>query len=90
MGQTHQINHDMLNLSDARLAAMFEVFDDLHTAVSEGQLEAITSMNNRELVGWLRDLVYTAQETITEIERQTAYPALRLVNIEADPLAPAS
>ena len=81
MGQTHKINHDF-HLSDARLAAMFELFDDLHTAASEGDLEAITSLNNRELVGWLRELVYTAEETITEIEKSNVYPALRLVTEE--------
>jgi len=80
MGQTHQTNHD-IRLSDARMAAVFEVFDDLHTAASEGQLEALTSLNNRELVGWLRELMFTAQETISEIEqgRLLREPVIRLV-----------
>jgi hypothetical protein len=80
MGQTHQTNHD-IRLSDARMAAMIEVFDDLHTAASEGQLEAITTLNNRELVGWLRELMFTAQETISEIESTRMYgePVIRLV-----------
>jgi len=80
MGQTHQTNHD-IRLSDARMAAMIEVFDDLHTAASEGQLEAMTNLNNRELVGWLRELMFTAQETISEIESTRMYgePVIRLV-----------
>jgi len=80
MGQTHQTNHD-IRLSDARMAAMIEVFDDLHTAASEGQLEAMTTLNNRELVGWLRELMFTAQETISEIESTRMYgePVIRLV-----------
>ena len=80
MGQTHQTNHD-IRLSDARMAAMFEVFDNLHTAASEGQLEAMTTLNNRELVGWLRELMFTAQETISEIESTRIYgePVIRLV-----------
>ena len=80
MGQTHQTNHD-IRLSDARMAAMFEVFDDLHTAASEGDLEAMTTLNKRELVGWLRELMFTAQETISEIEqgRMYAEPVIRLV-----------
>jgi hypothetical protein len=80
MGQTHQTNHD-IRLSDARMAAVFEVFDDLHTAASEGQLEALTSLNNRELVGWLRELMFTAQETISEIEQGRLHrePIIRLV-----------
>ena len=83
MGQIFQTIHDIqdIRLSDARMAAMFEVFDDLHTAASEGQLEAITSLNKRELVGWLRELVFTAQETISEIESAKigAQPAIHLV-----------
>jgi hypothetical protein len=80
MGQTHQTNHD-IRLSDARMAAVFEVFDDLHTAASEGQLEALTSLNSRELVGWLRELMFTAQETISEIEevKLRCEPVIRLV-----------
>ena len=80
MGQTHQTNPD-IRLSDARMAAMIEVFDDLHTAASEGQLEAMTNLNNRELVGWLRELMFTAQETISEIESTRMYgePVIRLV-----------
>jgi len=80
MGQTHQTNHD-IRLSDARMAAMFQVFDDLHTAATEGQLAAVTSLNNRELVGWLRELVFTAQETISEIEqgKLLGEPVIRLV-----------
>jgi hypothetical protein len=80
MGQTHQTNHD-IRLSDARMAAMIEVFDNLHTAASEGQLEAMTTLNNRELVGWLRELMFTAQETISEIESTRMYgePVIRLV-----------
>jgi hypothetical protein len=80
MGQTHQTNHD-IRLSDARMAAMIEVFDNLHTAASEGQLEAMTTLNNRELVGWLRELMFTAQETISEIESTRMYgePIIRLV-----------
>jgi hypothetical protein len=83
MGQIHQTIHDLhdIRLSDARMAAMFEVFDDLHTAATEGQLEAVTSLNNRELIGWLRELVFTAQETISEIEcaKIGPQPAIRLV-----------
>ena len=80
MGQTHQTKHD-IRLSDARMAAMVEVFDNLHTAASEGQLEAMTTLNNRELVGWLRELMFTAQETISEIESTRMYgePVIRLV-----------
>ena len=78
-----QFNRDFL-LTDAGLAAVYEAFDDLHDAVSEGQMTELTPLEKRELLGWLRELVYTAQETIEEIEKvnppvvcQT--PTLRLV-----------
>lgn len=62
-------------LTDAGLAAVYEAFDDLHSAVSEGEHHKLTSLDNRELVGWLQELVYTAQETIAEIERANAISA---------------
>lgn len=83
MLQAHHSSRDFL-ITDARLAAMFEVFDDLHDAASEGELHDVTGLDNRELVGWLRELVFTAQETITEIEKRSARcarqePILRFV-----------
>lgn len=82
MGQTHQQPNVHYLLNDARLAAAFETLDDLHEAASDGQLHTLTSLTNRELVCWLRDLVYTAQETIAEIENgKPVYqaPPLRLI-----------
>mgnify|MGYP003537330893 CR=1 FL=1 len=83
MLQAHYSNRDFL-LTDDGLEAVFEVFDDLHDAASEGQLQDLTALDNRELLGWLRELVFTAQETISEIENRTARtarqePILRLV-----------
>lgn len=83
MLQAPYSNRDFL-LTDAGLAAVYEVFDDLHDAASEDQLQELTALDKRELLGWLRELVFTAQETIVEIERRSARPArqepvLRLV-----------
>ena len=78
-----QFNRDFL-LTDAGLAAVYEAFDELHNAASEGQIDEMTALNNRELVGWLRELVFTAQETIVEIEKRNVrharqQPTLQLV-----------
>jgi len=78
-----QFKRDFL-LTDAGLAAVYEAFDDLHDAVSEGQIQELTPLDRRELLGWLRELVFTAQETIAEIEKVNAPgncppPALRLI-----------
>lgn len=83
MLQAHHSSRDFL-ITDSRLADMFEVFDDLHNAASEGELQDVTVLDNRELVGWLRELVFTAQETISEIEKSSALrarqePMMRLV-----------
>lgn len=82
MGQTHQQPNVHFLLNDARLAAAFEALDDLHDAATEGNLQTITSLSRRDLVGWLTDLVYTAQETIAEIEKEKQVykaPPLRLI-----------
>lgn len=80
MGHIHQ--HDVqLLYNDARFASLFQALDELHTAASEDDLEVMTTLSKAELLGWLRDFVYTAQETITEIENKSGnYPvSLRLV-----------
>lgn len=78
-----QFNRDFL-LTDAGLAAVYEAFDELHDAVSEGQIQEMTPLDRRELLGWLRELVFTAQETIAEIEKVNppgtcSPPVLRLI-----------
>ena len=83
MLHTQPTNRDFL-LTDAGLSAVFEAFDELHNAASEGQLHELTPLDNRELVGWLQELVYTAQETIAELEKRNArrarqQPTLRLI-----------
>jgi hypothetical protein len=69
--------------TDARLLALFQALDELHSAASDGELPAVTPLPESEVVGWLQDLVFTAQETIAEIEHSRKntrpQPALRLV-----------
>jgi hypothetical protein len=65
--------------TDTYLADLFQTLDQLHTAVSEDQIQTVTPLNEQELIGWLRDLVYTAQETIEEIEEQHPTPQLRVL-----------
>ncbi len=60
-------NHEFL-FTDAGLAAVYEALDDLHSAASEGKHHKMTPLDNRELVGWLREVDYTVQEIIAEIE----------------------
>lgn len=61
--------------TDARLHALTQQLDELHTAASDGLLQRVTPLSNAELVGWLRDVLYTVQETIVEIEQHGNEPA---------------
>jgi hypothetical protein len=80
MGQIHQPNFQII-YNDARLAGLSQYLDELHSAASEGQLQALTPLSNDELRGWLQELIYTAEETIMEIEQseRQAVSHLRLV-----------
>jgi len=65
-----------------RLDAVYQTIDDLHTAASEGELDTFGDFQNRqELLNWLRDVIYMAQETILEIEDDVEFeePVLRIV-----------
>ena len=78
-------NAQLLTLlnQDARIRDLYDVLDTLHSAASEGALPAVTAMNTAELVDWLRELIYTAQETIAEIEHtadQRPEPYLRVLD----------
>ena len=61
--------------NEARLGLLVNMMDELHTAASEGMLHTMTPLTGAELVGWLRDFIYTAHETIAEIEQHSVEPA---------------
>lgn len=69
MNPTSSIPNELqLRYADEQITALYDVLDELHNAASEGDLQQMTTINEGELVGLLRDLIYTAQETIREIE----------------------
>ena len=80
MGIIHQPDFGII-YSDARLAGLSQYLDELHSAASEGELQALTPLSDEELKGWLQEMIYTASETLVEIEQhKTQYaPHLRLV-----------
>jgi len=73
MGTIQQLNLQLL-YNDARLANVGATLDELHTAASDGDLMALSPLSPVELVAWLRELIYTAQETIIEIEEHASEP----------------
>lgn len=67
---------------DNRLADMYDVLDQLHSAASEGQWQLMTTMSKRELLSLLNDLIYTAQETIGELGENDVRPNFVLHLVE--------
>jgi hypothetical protein len=66
--------------TDTLLADLYQTLDEIHTAASEDQIASLTPLSEGELIGWLQDLVYTAQETIAEIEQhRPKNPVLRVI-----------
>jgi hypothetical protein len=58
--------------TDARFESIFNALDRLHDAASDGKLSEVTNLPADQVVGWLQDIVYTATETIREIEEHAA------------------
>ncbi|MGJ3240213.1 MAG: hypothetical protein ACFE0Q_16010 [Anaerolineae bacterium] len=69
---------DMHQLED-----MLEFIDMLHTVVSEGDLPNFAEMDEAQMMNLLREIVYTAQQTIIELEAtrasKRARPVLHIV-----------
>lgn len=49
---------------------MFMRLDLLHDYVSTGRLHEVTPLNRAELRSWLEELIYTARETVREMDAQ--------------------
>lgn len=59
---------------DYSAEGMEEIFlrlDLLHDYASAGRLRDATSLSQADLRGWLEDVIFTARETLREIEDQT-------------------
>jgi hypothetical protein len=50
---------------------MFLALDRLHDAVSAGRPDSVSPIAPVEMVGWLEEIIYTAQEAITEIRAKS-------------------
>jgi hypothetical protein len=51
---------------------VLEYLDELHSAASEDEGQSFAGMSETELLNALREIVYTAQEAITELEASRA------------------
>jgi len=54
--------------TDIRFESIFNAVDRLHDAASSGKLAEVTNLSQDEVIGWLQDIIYTANETIRELE----------------------
>lgn len=52
---------------EAWFEAMFLALDELHDAVSDRRPGSVLLVNPAEMMGWLQDIIYTAQEALVEI-----------------------
>lgn len=48
---------------------LFLRLDLLHDYASSGRVHEATALSRAELKGWLEDLIYTARETLRELDR---------------------
>ncbi len=87
MNQKSTVTEEYLTLNRLSLDDVLETIDQLHTAISEGSSQQIAHLDEQDLVNTLRELIYTAQETVEEIELRRAkrrktrkqQPVLRIV-----------
>jgi len=54
--------------TEARFAALFNAWDRLHDVVSAGKLPQVTDLPAEQVVEWLKEIAYTINETINELE----------------------
>jgi hypothetical protein len=63
-----QIRPQQQAFDEAWFEQVFLALDRLHDAVSAEPPRDYSPVNPVEMVGWLEDIIYTAQETIREIQ----------------------
>ena len=47
-----------------------------YLTISSGKLNEVTNLSTDEVIGWLRDIAYTANETIRELEGDGCWDGL--------------
>jgi hypothetical protein len=57
--------------SEHGFESLFLVLDALHDWASAGRLSEVTDLPPDQVIGWLEELIFTARETIREIEVKT-------------------
>ena len=76
MTQPHVQPIDLLSRAPydaAWFEMVFLALDCLHDDVSAARLNSVSPLGPAEMVGWLEEIIYTAQEAITEIRAKSEY-----------------
>jgi hypothetical protein len=75
MNQQHQ------SQTEVCLNDLLEMLDELHSAASDGKGAEFAEMTHQELMSYLREVIFTAQETLKEVQnhKKKQSPILRLV-----------
>lgn len=55
-------------ISDVHLESVLNTLDRLHDASTENRLGSETTVDAAQVVGWLEDIIFTAQETLKELQ----------------------
>ncbi len=54
-------------LTECHLETVLATLDRLHDATTTDTLAAVSNLSTEDVVGWLEDIIYTAQETLKEM-----------------------
>lgn len=71
-------------IGEIQLESILQTLDRLHDAASEHELETVCSSDATTIKGWLEDIIFTAQEIISELHNvevevmAEAQPVLKL------------
>ncbi|MBZ0308107.1 MAG: hypothetical protein K8I82_18720 [Anaerolineae bacterium] len=57
--------------TEAHFEALLQLMDKLHDAATVNNVAAVSPLTPREIIGWLDDIIFTAEETIRELQANT-------------------
>lgn len=73
------MNEQQIKQATERMNEVLELLDELHSAASDNEAEAYSGMTRQELLGFLREVSYTAQEAIKEVQQRRKPRVLHVV-----------
>ncbi len=68
-------------ISEAQLESLLKTLDRLHEAAANQDLASETNLDPETLVGWLEDIIFTAQEAIEEVQQHVTEQDRELADI---------